>query len=152
MYGKILITVMSTLFICGAHASQTMVFNGQIKNFLSRPVQLLSPSWDVGNFPEDELVVDPKGHIKFNFPAHAYRGAVKFVLSTGRTKGEVACLYDVKYGTQSYVRGAVTLTGPRATLQASSAGKRQADCSLKLDNWDYERSMDMRFVIRRSPA
>ncbi|MGH8419906.1 MAG: hypothetical protein ACRER8_21925 [Pseudomonas sp.] len=152
MYAKISLVTLLSLFCSGVHAAQTMVVNGEIKSFLSRDVKLLSHSWDVGAFPKDDLVIEPKGHIKFRFPANAHNGQINFVLSAGSGGSQVACLYDIKYGTQTYVQGAVTLTGPRASSEASSVGKRRAACSMRLDDWDYEKSMNVRFLIQRLPT
>jgi hypothetical protein len=148
MYSRILIAVLSSLFLSGVYASDMMRVEGKIKNSLSRDVYLKYQSWDIGEVDEETLLVSAGGYVEFDFPADARQGEFDFVLSGGSGSDKVACLYDLKYGPHTYVRGAVTLTGPNLVTDSNSAGPKSATCLMKVDDWDYKNSMRVRFIIK----
>lgn len=148
MYSKILIAVLSSLFLSAVQASELMTVEGKIKNSLSHDVYLKYQSWDIGEVEEESLLVSAGGYINFDFPADARQGEFDFVLSGGSGSDKVACLYDLKYGPHTYVRGAVTLTGPNLETDTKSAGPKSATCLMKVDDWDYKNSMRVRFNIK----
>lgn len=148
MYLKKVIAVFSLLFFTGAHASETMRVEGQIQNNLSHDVSLHYQSWDTGEFAQEELVVSAGGHVGFNFLADPHAGEIYFALVGGDSGDRAACVYDIKYGPRTYVRGAVTLTGPSIWTDAQSQGRKPAECSITLDDWDYTNNMRLGFTMK----
>lgn len=147
MYSKLLLAIMSTLLMNNVMAASPMLVTGEIKNFLDTEVRLQYPSWEIGDYAEEDLVVESDGHVQFSFPEHPQRGQFDFVLSSGTGSEKVACLYEVKYGERTYVKGPLRLTGPHAWTEAISVDKKPATCSIKVEGWDYEKSMHVRFLI-----
>ena len=148
MYSKQIIAVFFSLFFTSVHASETMKVEGEIRNDLSHDVRLYYQSWETGEFAEKDLVVSAGGHVGFNFLADAHGGEIYFALLGGDADGKAACVYDIKYGPRTYVRGAVTLTGPGIWTDAQSEGKKPATCSTTLDDWDYTNGMRLSFEMK----
>jgi hypothetical protein len=148
MYSKILIAVLSSLFLSSAYASDMMRVEGKIKNGLSRDIHLQYQSWDIGDADQQSLVVSAGGQVGFDFLADARQDTINFALSGGSGSDKVACLYEIKYGPHTFVRGAVTLTGPNVWTEAQSAGRKPATCLIRVDDWDYKNSMKLRYVMK----
>ncbi len=148
MYSTQIIAVFFLLFFTSVHASEKMKFEGEIKNGLSHDVYLYYQSWETGEFAEEDLVVSAGGHVGFNFLADPRAGEIYFALVGGDSGNRAACVYDIKYGPRTYVRGAVTLTGPSIWTDAQSQGKKPVECSITLDDWDYTNNMRLSFTMK----
>lgn len=148
MCSRLLLVLVGALLTGHVMAAQQMLVNGEIKNFLDTDVRLQYPSWYTGDYDQENLIVESDGHVGFSFSEHPQRGQFDFALSGGEGDDKVACLYEVKYGERTYVKGPLKLTGPHAWTEAISAGKKPAMCSMRLDSWDYEKSMTLRFLIQ----
>ncbi|MFJ5299473.1 hypothetical protein ACIQAL_23495 [Pseudomonas sp. NPDC088368] len=147
MYSKISLIFLAALTLTSVHAQEQMQFDGEIKNFLSREVSVVYPSWDVGAYEPEDLIVEPDEHVKFRFSAHPHRAEIGFALTGGAGKDRVLCLYDLRYGNRSFVQGAIKLTGPHVWPQGRSIGNTPATCSAEVIDWDYEKSMNVLFLI-----
>jgi hypothetical protein len=148
MYWKVFIAVLSSWVFSGVHASEMMKVEGEIKNRSSQDVYLKYQSWDTGDFAEEELLVSAGGHVGFNFMADAEAGQIDFALSGGDGEEKIACTYDIKYGPRTFVRGAVTLTGPDIWTEVNDMGNSPAICRIKVQDWDYPNTLNMRFFIK----
>jgi hypothetical protein len=149
MYRKLMIALFTLMPLAGVHAAEQMTLHGSIINRLDHDIVLEDSSWDEMYDDGEKFVVEAGDEVNFAVTVPAEKGKFELRLGDGIAAGtdRVACLFEVEYGTETYVNGPMRLTGPQASAEATSLGDIPATCLVDVETWNYMESMHLSVVI-----
>ncbi|MCQ3001023.1 hypothetical protein NLO98_14805 [Pseudomonas syringae] len=126
-------------------AEQLTDYYAEIRNMTNEEIYLTNQSWDLGGRDPQTFRIKPGDVGGFNISIANEYGEVNFMMASD---GGKRCNFVVKYGTVKRVKGPVTLTGPGHWKVTKSFGSVPAVCELKVDEWVYRESFDVRYRMK----
>ncbi|MBC3952925.1 hypothetical protein [Pseudomonas folii] len=146
MYRLKLIAVLSALSMVGFAQAETLTnYHAEIRNMTAEDIYLINQSWDLGGQDPQTYRIKPGDTGGFNIRVTNDIGEVNFMMGTD---GGKRCNFVVKYGPVKRVKGPMTLTGPGHWKVTKSFGSVPATCELKVDEWVYKESFDVRYRMK----